>query len=215
MAPYVVYSGQDEKPVLPLGDLINRVLDPEEPSSSNSESSSSVQSAPNPAEASESLKLPLRNFVWGSKLVRDALPHPMIPPWLDPLDVDIDDPRKLPLCWYGVPFYSDMVFAYAQRIRIAVYMKHENLNLKPGDLDTYKTWPKLVKWFEDQSGFTMHLHQVWDERKPLLTFFSNHEIPRVTEDMWEFINALLDDIGYPKDIEPMWYLDRRLDKTES
>ncbi|PIL27042.1 hypothetical protein GSI_10181 [Ganoderma sinense ZZ0214-1] len=212
MAPCVIYSGQGEKPAPPLVNLINRVLDPDGPSSSSSESSSSVgPSASNPAGASESLKLPLRKFVWGSKLVRNVLPRPTIPSWLDPIDVDVDDPRKLPLCWYGVPFYLDTIFAYAQRIRVAVYMEIENLNLKPGDLDIYGTWPKFVDWFKDQSGFTMHLHQVWDEKEPLLTFFSNHEMARVTEDMWEFINALLDDIGYPKDIEPMWYLDRSLD----
>ena len=145
-----------------------------------------------------------------AKVIRNALPDPTIPPWLDPLDVDIDDPKKLPLCWYGVPFYSGVVFEYAKRIRLGVYLKRENLNLKPGDLDIYKTWPKFVKWFEEQSSFTMELHQVWDERMPLLTFFSNREIPRVTDENWELINAMLDEMEYPREIEPMWYLDRRL-----
>ena len=200
------------------------------PSTSNSNSSPSP-SAPQPEGASESLNLPLRRFVWGvsplssvrlghnaltslmlqEKVVRNALPHATIPPWLDPLHVDIDDPRKLPLCWYGVPFYSDVVFAYAKRIRLGVYLKHALLNLKPGDLDIYQTWPKLVKWFEGESGLTMHLHQVWGERKPLLTFFSNHEMARVTEDMWEITGDLLDDMDYPEDCKPLWYLDRRLD----
>ena len=144
------------------------------------------------------------------KVIRDALPHPTIPPWLDPLDVDIDDPRKLPLCWYGVPFYSDTVFAYAQRIRQAAYIKREILHLKPGDLDIYKTWPKLVKWFEGESGLTMHLHQVWDQPYPLLTFFSNHEMARITEDMWRIIGDLLDDMDYPEGCQLLWYLDRNL-----
>ncbi|PIL27044.1 hypothetical protein GSI_10183 [Ganoderma sinense ZZ0214-1] len=224
MTPYTTLCGQDDKPVPPLVDLINRVLDPDRasgdggPSSSHlsdSESESSSGSAPDHPEASEPLKLPLRKFVWGSKLVRNALPHYAIPAWLDPLDVDVDDPRKLPLCWYGVPFYSDLVFAYAQRIRVAVYMKHENLNLKPGDLDIYETWPKFVDWFKGESGFTMHLHQVWDEREPLLTFFSNHEMARVTDDMWRVIGDLLDEIDYPKECKPMWYLDRRLDHVHA
>ena len=30
----------------------------------------------------------------------------------------------------------------------------------------------------------MHLHQDWRERKPLLTFFSNHEMVRVMEENW-------------------------------
>ncbi|KAM5534941.1 hypothetical protein V8D89_011401 [Ganoderma adspersum] len=177
------------------------------PSNSNSSSSSSASRW---KQASDSLKLRPRDFVWGAKVIRNALPDPTIPPWLDPLDVDIDDPKKLPLCWYGVPFYSGIVFAYAKRIRLGVYMKRENLNLKPGDLDIYKTWPKFVKWFEDQSSFTMQLHQVWDERMPLLTFFSNREIRSVTDENWELINAMLDEMEYPREIEPMWYLDRRL-----
>ena len=143
-------------------------------------------------------------------MIRNALPDPTIPLWLDPLDVDIDDPKKLPLCWYGVPFYSGVVFEYTKRIRLGVYMTRENLNLKPGDLDIYKTWPKFVKWFEEQSTFTMELHQGWDERMPLRTFFSNREIPRVTDENWELINAMLDEMEYPREIEPMWYLDRRL-----
>ncbi|PIL27039.1 hypothetical protein GSI_10178 [Ganoderma sinense ZZ0214-1] len=209
MAPYVKYSGQEEKPVPPLVDLINRVLDPD--GSHSNSSSTLAQSASNPQEAFESRKLPLREFVWGAKLVRNALPHYCIPPWLDPVDVDIDDPRKLPLCWYGVPFHSDMVFKYAHRIRVAVYMTRAHLGLKPGDLDEYKTWPKLVKWFEGESGLTMHLHQVWDEPKPLLTFFNNHEMARVTDDMWRIIGDLLDEMDYPEDCKPMWYLDRRQD----
>ncbi|KAM5543917.1 hypothetical protein V8D89_002534 [Ganoderma adspersum] len=203
-------------PISKLVDFINRVddnsaVDPA-PSTSNSNSSSSP-SAPQPEgnSSSDSLNLPLRSFAWGKKMVRNVLPHATIPPWLDPLHVDIDDPRKLPLCWYGVPFYSDTVFAYAKRIRLGVDLKHANLNLKPGDLDVYQTWPKLVKWFEGESGLTMHLHQVWGERKPLLTFFSNHEMARVTEEMWEITGDLLDDMDYPEDCKPMWYLDRRLD----
>ncbi|KAM5534939.1 hypothetical protein V8D89_011399 [Ganoderma adspersum] len=162
-------------------------------------------------QSSDSLKLPLRDFIWGERVVRNALPHHTIPPWLDPLDVDIDDPQKLPLCWYGVPFYSSMVFAYAERIRLGVYMKRSHLGLKPGDLDAFKTWPKLVKWFQDQSGLTMYLHPVWGQPTSILTFFSNHEIPRVTEEMWEFIGMLLDEIGYPRECELKWYLDRRLE----
>ncbi|KAM5534938.1 hypothetical protein V8D89_011398 [Ganoderma adspersum] len=177
----------------------------------NNGDSSSSPSASSSKHASDSLNLRPRNFVWGAKVIRNALPHATIPPWLDPLHVNINDPRKLPLCWYGVPFYSDTVFAYAKRIRLGVYLKHANLNLKPGDLDVYQTWPKLVKWFEGESGLTMHLHQVWGERKPLLTFFSNHEMARVTEEMWEITGDLLDDMDYPEDCKPMWYLDRRLD----
>ena len=145
-------------------------------------------------------------------MVRNALPHHTIPPWLDPLDVDIDDPKKLPLCWYGVPFHSRMVFAYAERIRLGVYMKRSHLGLKPGDLDAFKTWPRLVKWFEDQSGgLKMHFYPVWGHPTSILTFFSNHEIPRVTEEMWEYIGMLLDEIGYPRECELKWYLDRRLE----
>ncbi|KAM5543913.1 hypothetical protein V8D89_002530 [Ganoderma adspersum] len=186
----------------------NSAVDPA-PRNRNS-SSSTPSSDTRPGGASDSLKLRPRNFVWGAKVIRNALPHPTIPPWLDPLDVDIDDPRKLPLCWYGVPFYSDTVFAYAQRIRVAAYIKREILHLKPGDLDIYKTWPKLVQWFEEQSGLTMHLHQVWDQPYPLLTFFSNHEMTRITDDRWRIIGDLLDDMDYPEHCKPMWYLDRNL-----
>ncbi|PIL27041.1 hypothetical protein GSI_10180 [Ganoderma sinense ZZ0214-1] len=176
---------------------------------SNSNSTSSQTASPSKA-ASTLPKLRPREFVWGKRVIRDILPRYTIPAWLDPLYVDIDDPRKLPLCWYGVAFHPDTVFRYAHRIRVAVYMKRENLRLKPGDLDAYGTWPKLVEWFKDQSGLTMHLHPVWDERRPLLTFFNNHEMERVTEDMWMIIADLLDDMDYPEECKPMWYLDRNL-----
>ena len=77
-------------------------------------------------------------------------------------------------------------------------------------MDIYKTWPKLVKWFEGESGLTMHLHQVWDQPYPLLTFFSNHEMARITEDMWRIIGDLLDDMDYPEGCQLLWYLDRNL-----
>ena len=89
-------------------------------------------------------------------------------------------------------------------------MKRENLNLKPGDLDAYGTWPRLVEWIKEQSGLTMRLHQVWDADEPLLTFFDNHGMVGVTEDMWMFIGDLLDDMDYPEECRPMWYLDQRL-----
>ncbi|KAM5543924.1 hypothetical protein V8D89_002541 [Ganoderma adspersum] len=182
----------------------------EDPAPGDSDSSSSPP-AFSFKQATDSLKLRPRDFVWGAKLIRNALPRPTIPPCLDPLDVDIDDPKKLPLCWYGVPFYPDIVFAYAERIRLGVYLEEKNLHLKAGDLDVYNTWPKLVKWFEEQSGFTMQLHQVWRERKPLFTFFSNHEMASVTTENWELIDAMLDEMDYPRECELMWYLDIRLD----
>ena len=42
----------------------------------------------------------------------------------------------------------------------------------------------------------------------ILTFFSNHEIPRITDEMWGQICDLLDDIGYPWEYQTQWYLDR-------
>ncbi|KAM5543926.1 hypothetical protein V8D89_002543 [Ganoderma adspersum] len=208
-------------PAPAVGDVTDPVINRAAGDSDSAKDAAPTKSNPSSysfKQASDSLKLPPCDFVWGTprtqaKVIRNALPHPTIPPWLDPLDVDIDDPRKLPLCWYGVPFYPDIVFAYAERIRLGIYLKEANLHFKCGDLDIYQTWPKLVKWFKDQSGFTMHLHQVWGERKPLLTFFSNHEMARVTEENWELqvINAMLDEMEYPRECEPMWYLDRRLD----
>ena len=40
-------------------------------------------------------------------VVRKALPDPVIPAWLNPRTVDVDNPLKLPLCWYGLPFFSE------------------------------------------------------------------------------------------------------------
>ncbi|PIL27038.1 hypothetical protein GSI_10177 [Ganoderma sinense ZZ0214-1] len=208
--PTVTPLEQEQPTSAPLevanSDNGSAVVDP----ASNNGSSPSSQSASHSKEDSGSLKMRPREFVWGKRVIRDILPRYTIPAWLDPLYVDIDDPRKLPLCWYGVPFYFDTIFEYARRIRVAVYAKRENLMLKPGDLDAYRTWPKLVEWFKDQSGLTMHLHQVWDEDEPLLTFFNNHEMEPVTEDMWRIIGDLLDDIDYPEECKPMWYLDRSL-----
>ena len=195
----------------------------EDPAPGDSDSSSSPP-AFSPKQATNSRKIRPREFVWGvsrrrshvwacaltsiqAKLIRNALPRPTIPRCLDPLTVDIDDPKKLPLCWYGVPFYPDIVFAYAERIRLGVYLEEKVLNLKAGDLDIYNTWPRLVKWFEEQSGFTMQLHQVWRAREPLLTFFCNHEMASVTRENWELIDAMLDEMEYPPECELMWYLD--------
>ena len=93
-------------------------------------------------------KLPLHNFVWGvsmkfhvsfhfitdlilqEKLIRNTLPQPAIPQWLDPLHVDVDDPRKLPLCWYGLPFCDVLVFKFARRVGLASYLTMEQGRLK-------------------------------------------------------------------------------------
>ena len=115
-----------------------------------------------------------------------AYSHPTIPPWLDPLDVDADDPTKLPLCWYGVPFHSGLVFAYAWRTGVAVYsyMTRRILRLKPEDFSAYRTWPKLVEWLERKSGLKMHVKSMWGSPTPIFTFGASHEMSSITTKKW-------------------------------
>ena len=141
-------------------------------------------------------------------VVRKALPDPVIPAWLNPHTVDVDKPLKLPLCWYGLPFFSNLVFAYAKRIGIAEYLSEDTFQSKAGTLDIYQTWANLDLWFRRKSGLRMQFKLVWGRSRMILTFFSNHEIPRMTDEMWGQICDLLDDIGYPWECQTQWYLDR-------
>ena len=77
--------------------------------------------------------------------MRKALPNPVIPAWLNPRTVDVDDPLKLPLCWYGVTFLDNLVFDYTGRIGIAKYMRRDLVKLKKGDLDIFGTWANFVR----------------------------------------------------------------------
>ncbi|EJF57918.1 hypothetical protein DICSQDRAFT_173412 [Dichomitus squalens LYAD-421 SS1] len=161
-------------------------------------------------ENSERPKLTLRKFVWGDKLVRKTLPQATIPPWLDPLHVDVDDPKKLPLCWYGVEFLSDLFFKFAERVGLAAYLKFTLGHMKAGNLDIFETWIRFTDWFENKSGLKLDLIKVWGHDVPIMTVFSNHEIPRITDQMWRDACDLLDDMEFPDEFQLEWYLDRRL-----
>ncbi|KAI1792293.1 hypothetical protein LXA43DRAFT_1007472 [Ganoderma leucocontextum] len=195
------------EPPLPLALALSSENSTVDPTLTSSLSSSS---APDAQESSELPKLRLREFIWGENIIRSVLPRTVIPPWLDPLDVDVDDPTELPLCWYGVPFCPELVFPYSRRIGVAVYMTHRNLKLKPGDFDAYGTWPRLVEWFEKRSGLTMHVKSVWGHSTPILTFWTNHEMASTTREKWVQVCDFLDAMEYPLESELKWYLDRRL-----
>ncbi|TBU25610.1 hypothetical protein BD311DRAFT_493253 [Dichomitus squalens] len=179
-------------------------------------STTGVSSASTTAKTSSSVpdteypKLPLHEFVWGEKLVRNTLPQAAIPPWLDPLHVDVDDPKKLPLCWYGVEFLPGLVFKYAERVGLAAYLKFTCAHMKEGDLDPFETWIRFTDWFEKKSGLKVDLIDVWGHEIPIMTVFSNHEIPRITDQMWRDACDLLDDMEFPDEFQLEWYLDRRL-----
>ena len=96
-------------------------------------------------------------------MIRNAPSRTATSPCLDPLNGDIDDPTKLRLRWYGMPLFSDVVSAYSQRIRIAVYMKYPNLCFRIGDFYRYGVR------FEDRFQSTN-----------TRTSFNNHEIPLAT-----------------------------------
>ena len=143
--------------------------------------------------------------------IRKTLPICTIPLWLDPSFVDVADPTQLPLCWYGVPFVRDLIYPYTERIGLASYYKQELLRAKPGDLDVFKTWANMDVWFKKLSGLQLDLNLVWGQPTPILTFFSNHQLPKVTEKQLDLICDFLDDMDYDEDCELMWYLDRNLD----
>ena len=140
--------------------------------------------------------------------MRKALPNPVIPAWLNPHTVDVDNPLKLPLCWYEVTFLDNLVFDYTERIGIAKYLRRDMGKLQAGELDILGTWANFVRWFRNKSGLNMQFKGVWGHETMILTFFSNHEIPRMTDEMWGQICDLLDDIGYPWEYQTQWYLDR-------
>lgn len=144
-------------------------------------------------------------------LVRKSLPVRTIPRWLDPFHVDIADPTELPLCWYGVPFDRDLIYPYTERIGLASYYTKQVVRAKPGDMDVFQTWANFEVWFQKLSGIKLDLNLVWGQPTPILTFFSNHELPRVTEEQLGRICDLLEDMDYDDDCELLWYLDRNLD----
>lgn len=129
--------------------------------------------------------------------------------------MDVAGPTELPLCWYGVPFVRNLIYAYAERKGLARYYTKQVLRAKPGDLDTFQTWANLDVWFKKVSGLQLDLNLVWGQPTPILTFFSNHELPRVTKDQIELILDLLEDMDYGEEYQLMWYLDRNLDVSLS
>ncbi|PIL23428.1 hypothetical protein GSI_14739 [Ganoderma sinense ZZ0214-1] len=169
----------------------------------------SVAQVPNPGKPPRR-KEPLKDFKWGENLVRKTLPVYTIPNWLNPSYVDVADPTEIPLCWYGVPFDRDLIYPYTERIGLASYYKEQMLRCQPGDLDVFRTWVNMVKWFEKLTGLKLDLNQVWGRPTPILTFFSNHELPRITKKQVSRIYDLLDDMDYDENSGPMWYLDQSL-----
>ncbi|KAI1781708.1 hypothetical protein LXA43DRAFT_636939 [Ganoderma leucocontextum] len=73
-----------------------------------------------------------------------------------------------------------------------------------------RPWARLEVWFKKKSGLKLDWILVWGERFPILT--SNHELLRITKDMWGDVCDLIDDMGYGPEFELMWYLDRSLDR---
>ena len=188
---------------------------------------------PTPETRAQVRKQPMKEFKWGvslkdflvhfleftsamamkGDLIRTTLPLTTLPRWLDPLWVDIDNPARLPLCWYGVPFIPKLVYAYAERVGLASYYKVEVDRFLPGDLDQFQTWANMQDWFERESSLKMDLNLVWgEEGRPdhMLTFWSNHEMDNITTKMWDLACDLLDHMDYELEDELMWYLDRGL-----
>ncbi|TBU25605.1 hypothetical protein BD311DRAFT_741086 [Dichomitus squalens] len=164
--------------------------------SSASTTAKSSSAVPN----TEKPKLPLHKYVWGA----------VIPPWLDPLHVDVDDPKKLPLCWYGIEFLPDLVFKFTERVGLAAYLKYDCVHMKAGDLDIFRTWANFTTWFEMKTGLRLDLTLVWGHDVHIMTFFSNHELSRITDQMWRHACNLLDNMEVPDEFQLKWYLDRRL-----
>ena len=200
----------------------------EQPPPSPDQTDSQSSSKPSEEETSEDVKLPMREFKWGvsfvifspwpvfnpvakGTLLRSTLPTPLLPLWLSPTHVDIDDPRRLPLCWYGIHYLPKYLYEYAERAGFATYLRRDHFLLKAGTLDASQTWINLTDWFERKSGLEMHLRQVWGESDSILTFFSNHELRDVNDEKWGQVCDLLDAMEYPWEYQPQWYLDRRLE----
>ncbi len=205
-----------------------------EQTSTTSDSHRSPQTLqPTPEKRALIRKEPMKDFVWGvsrtcflvhclvltghmamkGDLIRKTLPILVLPRWLDPLWVDINDPTQLPLCWYGVPFVPKLIYAYAERVGLASYYTVEVLRCMPGDLDPFRTWGNLQDWFEKESGLKLDLNFVWGEdgeHDTVLTFWSNHELDNMTTKMWDLACDLLDHMDYGEEYEMMWYLDQGL-----
>ncbi|PIL23431.1 hypothetical protein GSI_14742 [Ganoderma sinense ZZ0214-1] len=183
------------------------------PSTSDSElesSSSTHQLQPTPEERARICKEAMRDFKRGGDIIRKTLPLTTLPRWLDPLWVDVDDPTRLPLCWYGVPFIPKLVYAYAEHMRLASYYTQEVDRFMPGDLDQLRTWANMQDWFEKETGVKLELNLVWGEDgvpDHMLTFWSNHEMDNITTKMWDQVCDLLDYMDYEEDdSELMWML---------
>ncbi|KAM5534029.1 hypothetical protein V8D89_012349 [Ganoderma adspersum] len=186
---------------------------PGDQTSSTSDSHFTPELQPTPEQQAQLRKQPMREFVWGENLIRKTLPRPTLPRWLDPLWVDIHDPTQLPLCWYGVPFVPQLLYACAERIGLASYYTVEVLSSNPGDLDPFQTWGNVQEWFNKRSGLKLDLNLVWDEEgnsDTILTFWSNHEMNNITPKMWDLTCELLDYLEYGEEYELLWCLDHNL-----
>ena len=96
---------------------------------------------------------------------------------------------------------------------LASHYTEQLLRAKPSNLDTFQTWVNFDKWFKRVSGLQLDLNLVWGQPTPILTFFSNNELPRVTKQQLELILDLLDDMEYGEEYQLMWYLDGNLDAS--
>ncbi|RDX41025.1 hypothetical protein OH76DRAFT_1561832 [Lentinus brumalis] len=175
--------------------------------------------APTPADAADApppppldfkrrkiQKMPLMKFVPGGYAARNILPASILPRALNPVYVECEDTRDIPLTWYGILWNSKVLLDYAVKQGWAVRSKLSQL----GAYDIVPTWDRLKRHYYAKHGIAIRVRDVWAEQHDrvtkIVTFYHNREMPAWTKKQRFVVFDTLTEMGYMPG-EAQWYLD--------
>ena len=100
--------------------------------------------------------------------------------------------------WRGLPFVKRTFLRYAQI---------KGLDVRTGDalvLDDDETWVSVRDRFHDETGVRMSVREL-GRSLPILAFYSNREMDRITQRQKVYIRRFLLEMGYAEDFPLVWY----------
>lgn len=134
-------------------------------------------------------------------------PRQYLPAELDPIWVDMPL-NDIPLCWFGAPLLLPNIIKYAKEYAFDCPATTPHLAWIPGAVDEGKCWYNICQYFYRQTKINMRIKDVWNQRLPVIVFWSNRELVNVEDVMFRQVGMLLRDMEYEKKYSPRWYLDR-------
>ena len=135
--------------------------------------------------------------------IKSLFPARRLPPQLNPICVDCDDPADLPLVWFGAVYDQDKVFDWALRRGWGVKNLPEDTKY-----NQWLTWPNIVKKVHEKYGMLIRTRDVFGipGENLLLAFYANRDIGRFNVKHRNAAHRMFKSMGYAED-ELKWYLD--------